>query len=117
MSKKDLVKNYLEKEPLFRLRSNKHRGIVNLLLKCHPTLDSALRQEFITKTTLTAFVQDYNTLDRIWRKTLEENPNLRGSDYDEKDEREAHKLKELGYRVNDTGPREVGDEDRQPNLI
>ena len=98
MSLKHLVEDYLREEPLFRLRKNKDRGIVNLLINRYG-LQYAIDRGEITKDRIVALVQDYASMDRVWRQLLEKNPTLRGKDYDEKDELEANKLVELGYNV------------------
>lgn len=46
---------------------------------------------------LAAAVQDYASMDRAWRKSLEEHPELRGEDYDSKDQLEAETMNNLGY--------------------
>lgn len=38
-----------------------------------------------------------SSLDRAWRKMLQENPELRGTDYDDKEMLEQDKQLELGY--------------------
>lgn len=86
------VENFLEVQPKFRERKNKDRGMAYLLQKRYTSLVG------ISKEVLTAAVQDYNSMDRLWRKILEERPELRGSDYDEKDHLEEKTLEELGYR-------------------
>lgn len=90
MNLKTLVKNYLESQSLFRERKNKDRGIVNLLIDRYELKD-------IPKNRLISCVQDYASMDRMWRQILKENPNLRGSDYKDKDELEEKTLSELGY--------------------
>lgn len=98
MSMRHLVEDYLEDQPLFRERKNKDRGIVNLLIDRYG-LHHAIQRGEITKDRIVALVQDYATMDRAWRKVLEEKPTLRGSDYEEKDRLEYKKMKELGYNV------------------
>lgn len=98
MSLKTLVKSYLEEQPLFRERKNKDRGIVNLLINRYG-LQHAIERGEITKDRIVSLVQDYATMDRQWRKTLEEYPEMRGNDYDEKDQLEYAKMAELGYNV------------------
>ena len=102
MSLKDLVKSYLEEQSLFRERKNKDRGIVNLLINRYG-LHHAIDRGEITKDRIVALVQDYASMDRAWRKTLEENLELRGSDYGEtdgtKDGLEQKKMIELGYAI------------------
>lgn len=95
------IEKYLEEEPKARERSNKDHAIVNVLLsdaKFIP-LQILVKREEITRDQLTRFVQDYNSMDRAWRKILEERPELRGSDYENKDELEAETQAELGYPV------------------
>lgn len=104
MKIKDLVISYLQGQPLFRERKNKDRGIVNLLIAQYPGISRAMSAGFLTKEQLTAIVQDYASMDRAWRKALEDHAELRGSDYDDKDELEARKMAELGYRE----PAQVG---------
>jgi len=71
------VYEYLVAEPKFRERHNKDRGIVNLLLKEHPSIRN------IPKDVLIEIVQKYDTMNRAWRDILEDNRNahLRGKDY------------------------------------
>lgn len=99
MTIKQQIINYLGEEPKFRERRNKDRGIVNLLMKRHGALRTAVESGMMGKDTLTAIVQDYASMDRAWRQALEQNDHLRGKDYDEKDHLEARKLEELGYRT------------------
>ena len=39
----------------------------------------------------------YGSYERYWRQCLEQNPSLRGSDYNTKEELEQEKKMELGY--------------------
>ena len=111
-----LVEDYLQDQPLFRERKNKDRGIVNLLINRYG-LHHAIERGEITKTRLVALVQDFSTMDRAWRKTLEEKAHLRGSDYDEKDELENKAMHGLGYNVGESTPTEATLPDNQPTLI
>lgn len=88
---KDKVIEYLENEPRFRERRNKDRGIVNLLMRKYYDLNKAIETSLISKDVIVAIVQDYASMDRQWRKTLEERSELRGTDYDQKDELVAKK--------------------------
>lgn len=90
----DDLKNYLKKQPLARERKNKDRAIVNLLLEKYPRL------ALIDKLILIDFVKDHNSYDRAWRKVTEENEELRGKDYNEKQKLEEKKMIELGYMPN-----------------
>lgn len=97
MSIKQSIEEYLENEPKFRERRHKDRGIVNLLSRRYGSFRRVLVERIIDKDTIVAIVQDYATMDRAWRQALERNPGLRGADYDEKDELEAQRQRELGY--------------------
>ena len=84
-----LLKKYLEIEPKARERSNKNRAIGNLLIENYfLKIDKATMQEI---------VGEVLSLDRQWRKLLEENPELRGKDYDDKDKLSQEKQVSLGY--------------------
>lgn len=100
MSQKNAVKNFLEKDQRFRERREKDRGIIYLLVN-RLNLQGIMDKEGkpITSSQLIEFVQGYATMDREWRQILEQNPELRGSDYDDKDNLEAKKLAEFGYHV------------------
>jgi len=78
----EIVKQYVTQLPEARERKNKNRAIANLVFK------ELLPQ--LVKNTL--------TFDRAWRKVLKDNPELRGTDYDQKDDLEEEVLEELGYR-------------------
>jgi len=82
--------DYLKVEPKARERKNKNRAIANLLIKNYSLS--------IDKELLITLVKEANTLDREWRKILEQNVTLRGSDYNEKEKLVDNKLKELGYK-------------------
>lgn len=97
MNLKSQVEKYLENETLFRERKNKDRGIVNLLMKKYPSLKHCIESDFISKETITAIVQDYASMDRSWRQSLEHNEHLRGKDYDDKKVLAQKKQIELGY--------------------
>lgn len=90
--KKD-VENYLEQLEAFRERKHKDAGLANLLMRRYKVLQSLSRE------TVIAIVQDYTSMDRVWRQILEQRPELRGKDYDEKVALEENKQAELGYNV------------------
>lgn len=81
---------YLKQEPRARERKNKNRAIGNLLSKKY-------RFDFLPKQMVADMVGEVLSLDRKWRKILEENPNLRGEDYDEKVILEQEAQIKLGY--------------------
>lgn len=91
MTKYDEVKALLEKEPKGRLRANKNKAVAYLLRKKYQQLfqiDNNLVADILTEA---------SSLDRAWRQVLQENENLRGSDYNQKEELEELKQLELGY--------------------
>lgn len=94
------IEKYLEQEPRARERSNKDRAIVNVLLTDAKYMPLAImvKKGEITRDMLTRFVQDNNSMDRAWRKILEERPELRGSDYENKAELEHETRLNLGYK-------------------
>lgn len=83
------IYNYLKSDARFRERSNKNKGIANLLAeKYHIEIPKDKRDDFIS---------DVLSADRYWRKTLEDEPSLRGKDYMTKEEMAQKKQIELGY--------------------
>lgn len=83
------LEKYLEQEPKARERKNKNRAIGNLLIEnYHLTISKETMQEIVAETL---------SMDRKWRKTLEDRPELRGTDYDEKEVLAQRKELELGY--------------------
>lgn len=97
-SRKVEVLKYLTEEPRFRERKNKDRGIINLLTqKRYRKIGDLLADGTLSKEMLTEFVKDYATVDRLWRQSLEENPKLRGADYNEKVFLEQKRQMSLGY--------------------
>lgn len=86
-----VLKNYLEEQPLARERKNKNRAIGNLLRENYPML-STIPREYLADV-----VGDVLTMDRAWRKVLEDNEHLRGDDYNQKTQLEEKMELELGY--------------------
>jgi hypothetical protein len=93
MNQRKELTEYLQSEPRARERTNKDRAIVNLLVAHNPTLKT------IDKNVLVDLVKDHNSMDRMWRKILEERPDLRGADYWDKEILEQKKILNLGYEV------------------
>lgn len=81
----------LKSEPRARERRQKDRAIRVLLIERYPSLKG------IDKEVLISALKAYSSYDRAWRKTTEEFPELRGSDYYEKFQLEDEKKEELGY--------------------
>lgn len=86
---KEDVLAYLESEVRFREREARMRGIADLLIAKY-NID-------IDRRKLADIISDANTMDRCWRKILEERPDLRGTDYKEKDKLEQEYILNLGY--------------------
>ena len=74
---KKIVRDYLVSEPRFRERSAKNRGIADLLIQKHKLN--------IDRWVLSDIISDASSMDRAWRKILEEEKELRGSDYEDKE--------------------------------
>lgn len=87
--------NYLKSEPKARERRHKNRAIGNIIAE-----EYGLKTIFIDKNRMADMVGEILSLDRKWRKILEDNPELRGSDYSQKEVLEQSKMLELGYEVN-----------------
>lgn len=111
MTGKEIITKKLEDEVLFRERKNKDKGIANIVAAHHWGIMQALKDGYLTIESLANALQEYASLDRCWRKILEERQELRGSDYDDKDELERRKLEELGYNVSS------GESDNQNKLL
>lgn len=97
MTLKTLVHDYLVKQPLFRERKNKDRGIVNILISRHYKLGEAIRTGVLSKDFVTEAMKEYASMDRAWRQALEQDPNLRGKDYGDKEKLEQEAEIRLGY--------------------
>ena len=88
---KQQLKQFLEQHPKARERKHKNNAIAYFLRRDYPALDE------IPINTLGEFVQAYNTADRMWRKLLDENEGLRGSDYEKKTQLSQNYQRNLGY--------------------
>jgi hypothetical protein len=88
------VKKYLEADPRFRERTNKNKGLANMII-----MKYSQRLNGIDRDLLAEICTKFSSADRSWRDILKKNPNLRGTDYDEKAELEEQKQSELGYKV------------------
>lgn len=94
------LKEYLIREPRARLRRNKNRAIGNIILEKYSSQFPLYSDTKEDKAKMADMVGEILSLDRKWRKILEENPDLRGSDYKEKDILEQKAMLELGYEPN-----------------
>lgn len=85
------IKKDLTGHPALRERKNKNRYIaIKLERKYHTGLSTEA---------LVNIIIDSSSMDRAWRKVLQDNPELRGTDYGDKDELEEKKVLELGYNL------------------
>lgn len=88
----EIIKVYLTEVPVYRERKNKNGFIAMLIQKEHNAWRGISTDE------LERIVVEVSTIDRIWRQVLQENPELRGSDYKDKNVLEQEKILELGYQ-------------------
>lgn len=92
---KDFIKQNLEKYSEFRERKNKNKWIGGFIFKKYD-----IERTPAIKDKLADIVADIMSADRAWRKVLEENETLRGSDYNDKDILEQEAQLQLGYTPN-----------------
>lgn len=97
MKIKNLVRDYLEKQPLFRERKNKDRGIVNILISRHYKLGEAIRTGVLSKEFVVEAMKEFSSMDRYWRQALDQEPELRGKDYNDRERLEQETELSLGY--------------------
>lgn len=106
-----LMVEKLEKFPEFRERKNRDIYLAKWALrdteidtqvdgqwKKITLLDKQREGKMFTMGELGKFGIRFASLDRDWRDTLKMHSNLRGKDYDMKDELEERELKRLGYK-------------------
>ena len=95
------IKQFLENHPEFRERKNKNKWLGGIIFKKYRIgIDLVTnKMDDRVRDILGDIVADISNADRAWRKILEENENLRGTDYGSKDELEINKQRELGYNV------------------
>lgn len=91
------VKTQLEKYPTARERAKKNRFIAWLLDKTYNWKLAGLNVEAMEN-----LLKDAATYDRAWRKVLQDEEHLRGSDYEDKTMLEKEKQIELGYGESST---------------
>ena len=99
-TQKSKVKNYLKNEPKFRERKNKYKGLVNLLILDHPFLASIIEHydnDARGKERVIDLFIKFMTMNRWWNKLLEDNPELRGMDYNDKKLLQQQAQISLGY--------------------
>ncbi len=95
---------YLKQNPEARERSNKNRVIAKFVwdrYSDNPYFDDP-EAYYIVKKDMLDVIADILNLERKWRDILLKNPELRGSDYDDKGRLEEEKMLSLGYEKNIT---------------
>jgi len=70
------MRKLLKNKPEARERKNKTRAIMHLIKRKYPSMKG------IDPGVFQAAIKDASSLDRAWRKLLEEEPDLRGKDYE-----------------------------------
>lgn len=91
---------YLKENPDARERSNKNKVIAKMIWDRHGVPSPLGGQEFsVTRPTFTDIVAQVLNFDRQWRKILHDNPELRGTDYNDKEMLEVEAQRKLGYPV------------------
>lgn len=93
----DEVKKNLEKYPSARERSKRIRFIAWLLDFTYHWKLAGINVEAMEN-----LLKDAATYDRAWRKVLQDEEHLRGSDYEDKSMLEKEKQIELGYGESST---------------
>lgn len=91
--------DYLTQEPRARERKYKNRAIGNVILEKYSSQFPLYGDTKEDKAKMADIVGEILSLDRKWRAILEKNPDLRGSDYGQKEELVEKKLQELGYYI------------------
>lgn len=83
------IKTRLQNHPWFRERKAKNHGIARMLISKYKLDLNPIQLEQI--------IVEASSLDRVWRKVLQECPHLRGSDYEEKKILEQEAQINMGY--------------------
>ena len=87
------VHEYLKEDARFRERLNKNKGIANMLKEKHQVFKDLDREKILD------ILGDCINWERQWRDILLKNPELRGTDYKDKEMLEVEKQRELGYNI------------------
>jgi hypothetical protein len=100
MTRNELVKQKLEATPQFRERRHRDHflnilagreiGMIEGTVKSGDVLSVSIEK-------LKKFGSVYGSYERAWRQVTEQNVDLRGTDYSQKEELEQEKKMELGY--------------------
>jgi len=92
------IKNKLKDFPQFRERRFRVKYLVILALRSCG-LEDNYKENRLLIDELAEFAQSYTSYDRIWRKVLNENQELRGKDWEDRREYEEKEQVKLGYEV------------------
>lgn len=90
---------YLKENPEARERKNKNKVISKMVWDRYTYCTEVAGTNTISKKHISDMVGEILNLDRKWRLILKENPELRGTDYGDKEMLEVEKQRELGYNV------------------
>lgn len=90
--------HYLENNPKFRERKYRGHLLCNLALKSTELGNKYSRGEKLTIQEMCDFAVKFDSYRHAWTDVTKDIPEMRGGDWEEKNELELKKLKELGYR-------------------
>lgn len=93
MKLEDQVKSKLVQHPQYRERHKKVEFMARWLHNKYPTILGSVEK----LKTIEDMVDEVISVERYWRKVLQENPELRGSDYQDKARVEQKVQIGLGY--------------------
>jgi hypothetical protein len=89
----------LKNFPDFRERRFRSKYLSILALR-NLNLEDKYKDKTLTLEELAEFALTYASYERAWRKCLQDNETVRGTDWEEKQVLEERKMLELGYEVN-----------------
>jgi hypothetical protein len=91
------IKTKLQNFPDFRERRFRVKYLAKLALRSCGLENKEETKNALTLEELADFAQSYTSYDRIWRKVLNENEELRGKDWEDRREYEEKTQLDLGY--------------------
>ncbi len=94
-TQRKIVHRKLKDDESFRIRKAKYHGIVSLLQDGNYPW---IRGQFSSQTIVNLCV-DFMSMNRMWNKILQEEPELRGYDYDDKTTLKQEAQLDMGYEV------------------
>jgi len=96
---KKSIDEYLAASPWFRERENRDEGLLVLLRGQYLGLENAIRMGVLKSDETIHILRRFASMDRLWRMALQNNPALRGTDYEDKEDLEAEVQSDLGYNI------------------